>query len=192
MIKYYPKLGPFTNTWDDLMNDSGEPLYFGILNYNSTTASTFLALVKPWDVKAALVMLTYLFLKHHTVEDLLLFDSSMLLINQSSEGLGVHFNSIGKPNRMFPWFVIDFLAMSILFDSFIDHRSLVAPMWFKKVPLSEEHCAMLVQNKRILIKFCLGQGLSRVDKFFHSISSHWHKNQHFAFVIQQKIFSKTS
>jgi hypothetical protein len=28
LIKYFPKLGPFTNTWDDLVNDSGEPLSF--------------------------------------------------------------------------------------------------------------------------------------------------------------------
>ena len=148
------------------MNDSGEPLHFGILNYNNPTASTFHARVKPRDVKAALLMLTYLFLEHHTVEDSLLFDSSMLLIKQLSEGNGVHFNSIGKPNRMFAWIVVDFLAMSFLFDSFIDHRLLVAPMPFKKVPFSEEHCGMLVHNKHILIKFCLGQGLSRVDRFF--------------------------
>ncbi len=107
-----------------------------------------------------------LFLKHHTVDDLLLFDSSMPLIKESSEGAGVRFNSIGKPNRMFAWFVVNFLAMSILFDSFIDHRLLVAPSPYKKVPLSEEHCAMFVHNKHILIKFCLGQGLSRVDIFF--------------------------
>ena len=112
------------------------------------------------------MMLTYLFLKHHTVEDSMLFDSSMLLIKESSEGSVVHLNSIGKPNCMFAWFVVDFLAMSILFDSFIDHHSLVAPMPFKKVPLSDAHCAMLVHNKHILIKFCLGQGLSRVDKYF--------------------------
>ncbi len=96
----------------------------------------------------------------------MLFDSSMLLIKESSEGSGVHFNSIGKPNCMFAWFVVIFLAMSILFDSFIDHCSLVSPMPYKKVPLSEEHYAMLVHNKHILIKFCLGQGLSRVEKFF--------------------------
>jgi hypothetical protein len=116
-------------------------------------------------VKAALVMLPCLLLEHHTVKDSLLFDSSMLLIKQSSEGLGVHFNSIGKPTCIFAWFVIDFLAMSILFDSFIDHCLLVAPMPFKKIPLSEEHCGICVHNKHILIKFRLGQGLSRVDIF---------------------------
>ena len=149
------------------MNENGEPLYFGILSYcnTTTTTSTFCAPVKPRDVKAALVMLTYLFLGHHTVEDLVLFDSSMLLIKELSEGAGVHFNSIGKPNCIFAWFVVDFLAMSILFDSFINHRLLVAPMPFKKVPLSEANMAKLVHNKQILIKFCLCQGLSRVAKY---------------------------
>jgi hypothetical protein len=108
-----------------------------------------------------------LFLEHYTVddEDSLLFDPSMLLIKASSEGAGVHFNSIGKPNRMFAWFVIDFLTMSNLFDFFIDHHSLVAPMPFKKVPLSEA-VTLLVHNKEILIKFCLSLGPPRVDKYF--------------------------
>ena len=39
-------------------------------------------------------------------------------------------------------------------------------MPFKKMSLSEEHCGMLVHNKQILIKFCLGQGLERVNNFF--------------------------
>ncbi len=98
MANYKLWLGPFTNTWDDLVNKDGD--------------------------------------------------------------------SIGKPNHMLAWFVIDFLSMSILFDTFINHCSLLAPMPFKKVPLSEAHAAMLVHNKQILIKFCLSQGASRVDKYF--------------------------
>ena len=101
MFKYFPRLGPFTNTWDDLVNDSGEPLLFGRLNYNNTTASTFRDRVKPRDVKSALVMLNYLFLEHHQVEDSFLNDTAMLLIKQSTENANVHFNSIGKPNHMF-------------------------------------------------------------------------------------------
>jgi len=159
-------LGPFTDTWGDLVDDMGAPLHFGILRYHISHVSTFCERVKPRDIKAALVLLTYLFLEHHTVEDSLLFDSSMLLIKASSEGAGVHYNSFGKPNRMFAWFVIDFLSMSILFDTFIDHHSLLAPMPFKNVSLSVEHMDMLVHNQKILIKFCLGQGPSRVDKYF--------------------------
>ena len=105
------------------MNDNEEPLYFGQLHYTSSTSSSFRGHAKPRDVKTALVLLNYLFLEHHSVEDSMLFDSAMQLIKASSEGASVHFNSFGKPNRMFAWFVIDFLAMSILFDSFLDHRS---------------------------------------------------------------------
>jgi len=158
-------LGLFTDTWDDLVNENGDPLQFGMMHYTNTMSS-FCERVKPRDVKTALVLLNYLFLEHHTVENSLLVDSAMLLIKESSEGAGVHFNSIGKPNRMFAWVVIDYLSMCILFDTFIEHRSLVAPMPFKNVPMSEENMAMLVHNKQILVKFCLGQGNSTAEKYF--------------------------
>ena len=159
-------LGPFTDTWDDLVDHDGAPLHFGILRYNNSHGSTFRERVKPRDVKAALVLLTYLKLKHYTVEDSLLFDSAMLDIKASSEGAGVHYNSFGKPNRMFAWFVINFLSMLILFDTFIDHRSLLAPMPFKNVSLSGVHKDMLVHNQKILIKFVLEHSKTRVDKYF--------------------------
>ena len=57
--------------------------------------------------------------------------------------------------------------MLILFDTFIDHRSLVAPMSFKNVSLSAEHMDMLLHNNKNLIKFSLEKGLSHsVDKYF--------------------------
>jgi hypothetical protein len=157
----------FTDTWDDLVNDNGDPLRFGMVHYTNAT-STFRERVKPRDVKTALVLVTHLFLEHHTieVEHSSLFDSCMLLIKASSQGAGVHFNSIGKPNCMFAWFVIDFLSMCILFDTFMEHRSLVAPMPFTKNPMSEENNAMLVHNKQILIKFCIDQGNSKAEQYF--------------------------
>jgi len=93
------------------VNDNGEPLYFGQLHYTSSTSSSFWGHVKPRDVKTALVLLNYLFLEHHSIEDSMLFDSAMQLIKASSEGEGVHFNLFRKPNRMFAWFVIDFFSM---------------------------------------------------------------------------------
>ena len=128
VINYKPKLCPFTNTLDDLVDNDGQSLHIGVLSYKNTYTSTFCERVKPRDVKAALTLLSYLFLEHTIVDanKSLPFDFSMLLINVSSEGLGVHFNSIGKPNHMFAWFVIDFVSMMILFDSFIDHCSLQA------------------------------------------------------------------
>jgi len=61
----------------------------------------------------------------------------------------VHFNAIGKPNHRFAWFVIDFLAMSILFDTFSYHRSMMAPVPYNNV-----------------IKFCIDQGNSWVNEYF--------------------------
>jgi len=94
--KYRPLLGPFTDTWDDLVNDNGDPLHFGM--HYTNAVSSFCEHVKPRDVKMALVLLNYLFLEHHTVENSSLVDSAMLLIKESSEGAGVHLNSIGNPN----------------------------------------------------------------------------------------------
>jgi hypothetical protein len=107
-------------------------------------------------------------LEHHTVavEDSLVLDSSMLLIKASSEGANVHNNLFGKPNSMFAWFVIYFLSMLILFDTFIDHRLLVAPMPFTNVALTAEESEMFLHNKKILIKFCLEDGYSRVSNYF--------------------------
>jgi len=136
-----------------------------MLHYTNAT-STFCERVKPRDVKTALVLLNYLFLEHHTVENLLLVHSATLLIKETSEGAGVHFNSIGKPNHMFAWFVINYMSMCILFDTFNEHRLLVAPIPFKNVPMSEEIFSMLMHNKQILINFCLGQGNSTAEKYF--------------------------
>ncbi len=83
LVNYYPKLGDFTDKWD-MVNDEGEGLYIGDLHFNKTKTSTFRSRVHPQDVKAALSMLSYLFLKncHISKEDSLLFDSAMLLVKQ--------------------------------------------------------------------------------------------------------------
>jgi len=98
-INHNPKLGPFTDTWDDLVDEFGSKLHFGKLSYQNHYVSSFQERVNPRDVKAALVLLSYLKLEHHTVDvgDSLLFDSSMLLIKASSEGANVHNNLFGKP-----------------------------------------------------------------------------------------------
>jgi hypothetical protein len=74
--------------------------------------------------------------------------------------------SIRKLYGTFAWFVIDFLSMLILFDTFIDHRSLVAPMPFTDVALTAIQSEMFLHNKNILIKFCLEYGNSNVSDYF--------------------------
>ena len=137
-----------------------------MVNYDSTSGSTFRDRVQPRDVKSALTLLSYLYLELEHVVNSSLTDPLMIMIKESSGGMEIHFNSIGKVNVMFAWFVIDFLSMSILFDSFLDHRSLQAPKPFRKSSLSDEHKRMLVHNKEILIKFCKDHGGSIADKYF--------------------------
>jgi hypothetical protein len=119
-------------------------------------------------VKAALSMLSYLFLENHHVskEDSLLFDLAMLLVKQSCSGMKIHFNSIGKPNHMFAWFVIDFLSMLLLVDTFINHRLLMAPAPYAHKDLMDEEQRMLKHNQKILINFCSNQCPSIVQKYF--------------------------
>jgi len=62
----------------------------------------------------------------------LFLDSAMLDIKASSEGAGVHYNSFGKPNRMFAWFVIEFLAMSPSeHQKYLDNYGYAAPYAWK-------------------------------------------------------------
>jgi hypothetical protein len=92
MTNYNSKLGEFTNEWD-MVNDDGVGLHIGVLNYNNTKTSTFRSHEHARDVKAALSMLSYLFLENYHVsqDNSLLFDSGMLLVKQSSSGLNIHF-----------------------------------------------------------------------------------------------------
>jgi hypothetical protein len=99
-----------------------------------------------------------------------LFDSAMLSIKDSSEGEALHTNSIGKPNKMFVRFVIDFLAMSLLFDCVHVHNSLVAPVpYSKKQPTSNEQ-QMLQHNQEVLIMFCLQHNPKIAQKYFMNTS----------------------
>ena len=45
--KYNPMLGPFTDTWDNLVDDNGSPLHFGQVHYHNSNSSTFCERVKP-------------------------------------------------------------------------------------------------------------------------------------------------
>jgi hypothetical protein len=165
LVNYYPKLGDFTDEWD-MVNDEGEGLHIGVLHFNNTKTSTFCSRVNPRDVKAALSMLSNLFLEncHIFEEDSLLFDSAMLLMKQLSSGLNIHFNSIGKSNPMFAWFVIDFLSMLLLFDTFVDHRPLMAPAPYGHKDLTDQEQGMLKHNQKILVNFCFSQCPTIVQK----------------------------
>ncbi len=151
----------------DLVTHDGYPLYVGQVHFKKCKKK-FTDFVRPRDIKGALCLLCYLFLESHLVpeEKSYLFDSAMLRIKASSEGQNLHTNSIGKPNKMFARFVINFLAMSFLFDSFHVHNSLVAPVPYSKKQLTINEQQMLQHNQEILIEFCLQHNPNIAKKYF--------------------------
>ncbi len=153
------------------MNRDREPLYVGQLHFKKCKKK-FTKFVKPRDLKASLCLFSYLFLKNHSVPEdrSVLFDSAMLSIKASLKGEALHTNSIGKPNKMFACFVIDFLAMSLLFDCFHVHNSLAAPVTYSKKQLTSNEQQMLQHNQEILIMFCLQHNPKIAQKYFMNTS----------------------
>ena len=124
------------------------------------------------DAKTALSLLMYLFLENHHIpeESSILFDSVMVMIkaNSGSSGMNFHFNAFGKPNISFARFVIDFLSMSLAFNTFVGHKSLVAPVPYSKQELSRDEEDILRHNQKVLISFCWEQRSNVADKFFRN------------------------
>jgi hypothetical protein len=151
----------------DLVNTDGDPLYVGQQHFKKCKKK-FTNFVKPHDIKASLCLLSYLFLKNHSVteEKSFVFNSAMLSVKASLEGEALHTNSIGKPNKMLTCFVIDFLAMSLFFDCFHVHNSLVATVPYSKKQLSSNEQQMLQHNQDILIESCLQHNPTIVQKYF--------------------------
>ncbi len=164
------------------MNRDGEPLYVGQLHFKKCKKK-FTKFVNPRDLKASLCLLSYLFLENHSVpkDESVLFDSAILSIKASLEGEALHMNSIGKPNKMFAHFVIDFLAMSLLFDCFHVHNSLVALVPYSKKQLTSNEQQMLQHNQEILIMFCLKHNPKITQKYFMNTSGENTLSMHSSF-----------
>jgi hypothetical protein len=87
-------------------------------------------------------------------------------IKKSAKDKRIHANSIGKVNASFTKFVIDFIAMSLLFDVFIYHYAQAAP-----APWAGRHLSIVVQtlfrqNQIVLVMFCLRQNEDQAWKLF--------------------------
>jgi hypothetical protein len=60
-------------------------------------------------------------------------------------------------NASFAKFVVDFIAMLLLFDAFIYHNAQAAPAPWAGRHLSIEEQNLFKQNQIVLVKFCLRQ-----------------------------------
>jgi hypothetical protein len=131
-------------------------------------ASRFVDNVPARDVKSALSLVVCLLLEHLNVpeEKSSIVDLLMIEIKKSSKDETIHADSIGKVNASFVKFVVDFLAMLLLFDAFIYHNAQAAPApWAGRHLLIDEQ-RLFQQNQIVLIKFCLQQNEDQAWKLF--------------------------
>jgi hypothetical protein len=88
-------------------------------------ALSFVNNVPARDVKSSLSLVVRLLLEHSNIpeEKSSIVDLLMIDIKKSSKDEMICTNSIGKVNASFAKFVVDFIAMSLLFDEFIYHNA---------------------------------------------------------------------
>ena len=120
------------DTYNDFKDNQGNQLQIGELNYASKKGKSVLSFadnVPARDIKSALSLVVRLLLEHSSVSDdkSSINDSLMVQIKKSSTDELTHSNSFGRVNSSFAKFVVDFLAMSLLFDSFLYHNAQAAP-----------------------------------------------------------------
>jgi hypothetical protein len=119
------------DTYNNFQDDQGNQHHIGELKYVTKYGKEALSCVNhvpARDVKSALSLVVRLFLEHSNVpeEKSSVEDSLMNDIKKSSKEETIHSNSIGKVNTSFAKFVVDLLAMLLLFDLFIDHNAQAA------------------------------------------------------------------
>jgi hypothetical protein len=157
--------------YNDFKDDQGNQLQIGELNYASKKGKRVLSFadnVPARDIKSALSLVVRLPLEHSSVtnEKSCIHDSLMVEIKKSSKEEMTHSNSFGRVDASFAKFVIDFLAMLLLFDSVLYHNAQAAPAPWAGRHLSMDEQRLFQQNQIVLIKFCLQQNEDVAWKLF--------------------------
>ncbi len=111
-------------------------------------ALSFVDNVPARDLKSALLLVVRLLLEDSNVpeEKNCVVDLLMKDIKKSSKEERIHSNSIGKVNTSFAKFVVDFIAMLLLFDEFVDHNAQAAPAPWAGRKLSTKEQNLFQQN----------------------------------------------
>ncbi len=138
--------------YDKIQDDQGNQLHIGELKYVTKfgkEALSFVDNVPTRDVKSALSLVVRLLLEHSNVpeEKSCVVDSLVKDIKKSSNEERIPSISIGKVNASFAKFVVDFIAMLLLFDAFIDHNAQAAPASWAARKLSIKEQVLFQQNQ---------------------------------------------
>jgi hypothetical protein len=157
--------------WNDFVDEDGNKLNIGELKYQTKHGKFFPSYVHhvlARNVKFALALVVCLFLEHSkfTESSSMVQDFAMLLIKETTNADVLHSNSFGKVNANFTHFVINFLSMLLLFDTYTDHNANASPAPWVGRSFSMSEREMIQENQLVLIKFCLKQNEVMAWKFF--------------------------
>jgi hypothetical protein len=120
------------DTWNDFFDKDGNKLNIGQLKYETKHGKlcpSYVHNVPTRNMKSALALVVCLFLEHSKVTESssMVQDSAILLLKETTKDDVFHSNSFGKVNANFAHFVIDFLSMLLLFDTYSKHNSNASP-----------------------------------------------------------------
>ncbi len=159
------------DTYNNFKDNQGNQLQIGELNYASKKVKRVLSFadnVPARDIKLALSLVILLLLEHSSVtnDKSCIHDLLIVEIKKSSKEELTHSNSFGRVDASFAKFVLDFLAMSLLFDSFCYYNAQAAPAPWAGRHLSMDEQHLFQQNQIVIIKFCLQQNEDVAWKLF--------------------------
>ncbi len=158
-------------TYNNFKDNQSNQLQIGELNYASKKGKSVLSFaenVPARDIKSALSLVVCLLLENSSVtnDKSCIHDLLIAEIKKLSEEELTHSNLFGRVNASFAKFVVDFLAMLLLFDSFLYHTAQDAPTPWAGRHLSMDEQCLFQQNQIVLIKFCLQQNEDVAWKLF--------------------------
>jgi hypothetical protein len=136
-------------------------LVIGAYHFTTCSSQTYIQANNSRDVLAGLYLISILLLENFTErgEFSRITDSLMLQIKESSSPTGdlqsINCNSFGRVNRAFGRFVIDFLAVQLVFNNWFPFKCQTAPSPYVCKNSPEADMAAIKKNQKILISLVL-------------------------------------
>ncbi len=159
--QYNPFIGPILVRWEDYCKGN---LKLAIGEYSYTRKEgCFTNEVVCHDVMGALVLLMNLQLENYTNKKNVSSDSLMFCIKKTTINRAIHVNLLGRVNKMFCQFALDFISMLLVFNAWLSHVSQTVPApHVSGIP--DRVYELMKTNRTILVHYILLKRVSDAGK----------------------------
>jgi hypothetical protein len=145
----------------EICDSQNRRLVIGAYHFTTYANQTYIQANNSRDVLAGLYLMSTLLLENFTEQGEFsrITDSLMLQIKESSSPTGdcqpINCNSFGRVNRAFGCFVIDFLAVQLVFNNWFPFKCQTAPSPYVCNNSPEAEMTAIKENQKILISLVL-------------------------------------